>query len=87
MLFRSDPAITTDVEALGDGSYEVTLTAARPALWVWLSLSEADARYSDSFVNLLPGSPARIIVRPTTRLSLEAFRSQLQVRSLIDTYA
>jgi beta-mannosidase len=82
-----DPAITTDIEALGDGSYQVTLTAARPALWAWLSLSEADARYSDNFVSLLPGSLARIIVRPTTRLSLEAFRSQLQVRSLIDTYA
>jgi hypothetical protein len=67
-------------------AFVVILTAAHPALRAWLDLAGSDARYSDNFVDLLPGEPIRIIVTPSSKLSLASFRKALRIRSLYDTY-
>ncbi len=74
----SDPAQT---------AWRVTLTAANPALWVWLELSETDARFSHNFFCLEPDTPCEIRVAPATRLTRRQLRDQLRIRSLRDTYA
>lgn len=79
-----DPKLTTHVNKTARG-FEVTVQSQKTALWVWLNLAEADAKYADNFVHLLPDSPQRILVQPKTRLSLEDFNRQLSVRSLFDT--
>ena len=50
----ADPQIKTTVEKSRDG-FLVTLAAEKPALWAWLDLTEADAKYSDNFVHLAAG--------------------------------
>ncbi|NLF38736.1 glycoside hydrolase family 2 protein [bacterium] len=81
------PGITARVRAGRSGSFAVTLTARRFAPWAWLELADADAEYSDNFVHLLPGQPVTIAVTPREQTGLAAFKRQLRVRSLVDTYA
>ena len=85
-LELDEPAISTQVESLGDNRFVVTLSATHPALWVWLELDGTDARYSDSFVHLVPGRPEKIVVSPAGAMDLDQFQAALSVRSLIDTY-
>lgn len=84
-LELGDPGIETDVAVDGDG-FLVELSAAAPALWAWIELDGADARASDNFVSLCPGRPVKIRVEPAERVSPKAFRRQLKVASLVDTY-
>jgi beta-mannosidase len=81
----ADPALTADVDKASDG-FLVTVSSKTPALWVWLGLENADAKYSDNFVHLMPTAPNKIFVQPRTRLNKSDFVKQLQVRSLFDTY-
>ncbi len=87
MDLAKKPGITAKVTSEGDQSFVVTLEAKSPAPWAWLELAKADATYSDNFVHLLPGSKAKILVRPNKALTLKEFRQQLVVRSLVDTYS
>ncbi len=81
-----DPKLVTTVATTADG-YAVTLQSGRPALWVWLDLENADARYADNFFHLPPGVSLSIEVRPRQPLSREVFVKELRVRSLFDTYS
>ncbi|MFH1569557.1 MAG: glycoside hydrolase family 2 protein, partial [Gemmatimonadota bacterium] len=85
-LELEDPGLRTTVRARQDGAFEVTLRARRPALWAWLELADADARYSDGFVHLAPGAAAAIEVRPAEPMDAATFKSRLRARSLWDTY-
>ena len=80
-----DPQLNTSVDETPDG-FQVTVTSQNPALWVWLGLGNADARYSDNFFHLKPGTAQKILVKPWTQLSKTDFVQQLRVRSLFDTY-
>ena len=85
-LELADPAVKVAVSRAEAGGFRVGLTAARPALWAWLELSGADASFSDNFFHLQPRQPVEVLVEPSRALSLAAFRRQLRVRSLKDTY-
>ncbi|MFN8371913.1 MAG: glycoside hydrolase family 2 protein [Anaerolineae bacterium] len=76
-LTLRQPHIQTQVQAAGDGQYEVTLTTDSTALYTWLELH--GAKFSDNFVHLRPDAPV------TIRVSA-ADVSALKVRSLFDTY-
>ena len=82
----ADPEIKVAVSRAESGAYRVRLTAARPALWVWLELSGADAHFSDNFFHLQPGKPVAVVVEPSRTFSPAEFRRQLRVLSLKDTY-
>jgi beta-mannosidase len=81
-----DPQLSSSVEKSGDGFW-VTIRSQAPALWVWLGLENADAKYGDNFIHLLPDAPRTIWVQPRRALTPEAFVKELRVRSLFDTYA
>jgi len=81
----ADPALKTTVAKAGD-SYTVTLTAARPALRAWVDLTGIDAHYSDNFVDVRPGTPVTIVVKPAVKTSRGQFLKALKARSLHDTY-
>ncbi len=81
-----NPQLKPDVKRFGNG-FIVTLTVEHPALWTWLSLDGADARYSDNFVHVRPGVPVEIQVTPNRKLSKAEFIRALSVQSLLDTYA
>jgi beta-mannosidase len=86
-LELADPKIGLSVKDLKDGSFVVTLTARKPALWTWLEMDQADAQFSDNFMHLLPGQPQSVIVTPARAMTLARMKKALRVRSLFDTYA
>jgi beta-mannosidase len=79
-----DPRISADVSER-NGGYTVTLRAVHPALWTWLELDGADARFSDNFVHVMQEHPATIEVFPARPMGKEAFQRSLRIRSLYDT--
>ena len=81
------PDVKARVRKAGDNAYTVTLTCAKPALWTWLEMSKTDARFSDNFVHLRSGEPVEIVATPSRPLTPDAFKRQLRVHSLIDTFA
>ncbi len=85
-LKLEDPQLKPTVKRM-KGGFIVKLTAEHPALWTWLSLDGTDARYSDNFVHVRPGSPVEIRITPSRRMSKAEFTKTLRVQSLFDTYA
>jgi beta-mannosidase len=81
-----DPEIAVEVEHLGESQYQVTLTAKKAALWVWLEVDEYPAQFSDNFVHLLPSKPVIITVTTDVPLKVEALAKKLSARSLVNTY-
>lgn len=85
-LKLGDPKLTSSVKESGDG-FLVTIQSATPALWVWLDLKNADAKYADNFIHLMPDVPQTVLVQPKQLMDREAFLGELQVRSLYDTHS
>jgi beta-mannosidase len=81
-----DPQLTTTITQTKN-SFQVKLTAEKPALWAWLNLSAVDARYSDNFVHLNAGGSVEITVTPARPMSADEFQKALAVRSLYNTYS
>ncbi len=81
-----DPGLTCTVEDADGDSFLVTITARKPALWVWLELPHSSLHCSDNFMHLEPGTPVDILVRPATKMSAGELTRAIQVRSLFDTY-
>ena len=76
------PSIQTKVAGAGK-QFSVTLESAQPALWTWINLPKnPDARYSDNFVHLEPGTPMTIKVDCEREQSAADFQAQLVVRSV-----
>jgi len=82
----ADPKITTAVNALKNGSFEVTLTSAAPALFTWVVLKDADSRCSDNFFHLEPGTKTVITLTPEKTMPQSQVEKQLIVQSLRNTY-
>jgi hypothetical protein len=84
-LKLADPQLQASVQESA-GEFLVTIKSEKPALWVWLDLDKADAKYADNFFHLAPDASQTILVQPKLLLSKEEFIGQLRVRSLADTY-
>ncbi len=81
-----DPGMSAEVSER-NGGYAVILRAAHPALWIWLELEGADARFSDNFVHVTQDHPATIEAFPARPMGKEDFQRSLRIRSLYDTYS
>ena len=77
------PEIKTTVEAAGDG-FRLTLHSSQLARDVYVSFADLDARFSDNYIDLLPGETAQILVK--SKASLEQLRQQIKVVSLYDAF-
>ncbi len=80
------PELTWTAAPTGDHAYTVAVTARRPALWVRLGLASADARWSDNFFHLQAGETREILCHPDRKLTAAAFKKQVEVWSLTDSY-
>jgi beta-mannosidase len=80
------PEIKTELVLQGEGRYDVRLTSTHPALWVWLSTSDGNLRYSDNFFHLMPGQTKTVSLSVPSGMTFEALHQVLRVASLIDTY-
>jgi len=80
-----EPGMDARVQKQGE-QVTVTLKADKPALWAWLELEGADARFSDNFFHLRHGREVKVAIRPSEKMDLTEIRERLRVRSLRDTY-
>jgi beta-mannosidase len=65
-----------------NGAYEVRLSSKVLARDVYVSFGDHDAKFSDNYIDLLPGEPATILVRSPA--SLAELQSSMKVMSLVD---
>lgn len=86
-LLLEDPHIQAGITPLSLTQFTVTLTAKRPALWVWLELPQHDATFSTNFIHLLPNTPTPITVTLEDNEFSDALANTLRISSLIDTFA
>ncbi len=81
-----NPGLKADVRR-DEQNFKVTVTAERPSLYTWLTLSELDANFSDNFVHLLPGQALEITISGLPEnISLATVQDRLMILSLTDTY-
>jgi len=65
-----------------NGAYEVRLSSKLLARDVYVSFGDHDAKFSDNYIDLLPGEPATIVVHSPA--SLAELQSSMKVMSLVD---
>ncbi|MNJ61178.1 hypothetical protein D3C77_569550 [compost metagenome] len=83
-----DPGISASVTE-EEERFVIRLESKAFAQFVSLDLKGADARWSDNVFDLSAGRPVSVVVGKDSLsepLSLEAFREQLTVMSLFDTF-
>jgi len=64
----------------------ITLTAAAPALWVWLQLDGIRTQFSDNFFHLPPGNTVSVEITPEHPLTPAEIKKTVKVKSLVYTY-
>ena len=83
-----DPKISTEIFEEKD-QFVIKVKSQAFAKFVELNMKEADAVFSDNFFDLSAGMDKMITVqknRLSEGISLEAFKRQLTIRSIFDTY-
>ncbi len=81
-----DPELRGKIRQQKDGSFVLTVSAKKPALWVWPDLAGIPARYSDRFFHLSAGESVEVVVRPEKETDEGDVASRLSLCSLRDTY-
>jgi beta-mannosidase len=81
-----DPRFKVRSTALGKEGFEVNLRAGATALWAWLEVAGARARFSDNFFHVSAGRDVTVAVSPERNMTAAEFAERLRVRSLVDTY-
>ncbi len=84
-LKLSDPKFATVVTETADG-FSVTVKSEKLALWAWLGLENADAKFSDNFFHVTPETTRTILIQPKQPMSKNEFVETLRVRSVFDTH-
>ncbi len=75
--------VTAEIAPKGDG-YDAVLRSPVLARAVYLSFGEADAQFSDNYINLLPNEPVTIHI--TSNSSLAELKAQMKIISLVDAF-
>jgi beta-mannosidase len=82
-----DPRLAVAAQQVGPQTFDVTLGARRPALWVWLDFGDLAAQCSDNYFCMPPHERVCVRVTVAAPLGLAEFRPRLHVRSIWDTFA
>jgi len=89
-LFKNHDLAKTDVKATfaeKDGKFLVTLSADKPAFFVWANVWRTRGEFDDNAFTLYPGEPRTLVFTPKAScLSLDAFRQAFSVTHLRETY-
>jgi len=76
--------IATDLTKQGD-AYVLRLSSPALARSVYVSFGELDAKFSDNYVDLLPGEPVEIKI--TSPAALDQLKANMKITSLADAFA
>ena len=89
-LFMNHDLAKTDVKttfAEKDGTFLVTLSADKPAFFVWANVWRTRGEFDDNAFTLYPGEPRTITFTPKAPgMTLDAFRKAFSVTHLRNTY-
>ena len=89
-LFMNSNLAKTDVRtafAEKDGKFLVTLSADKPAFFVWANVWRTRGEFDDNSFTLYPGEPRTIAFAPKAPgMTLDAFKKAFTVMHLRDTY-
>src|SRR5215469_13711219 len=77
------PEIKASIESAGN-AYRVALQSSHIARDVYLSFGDFDVKFSDNYIDLLPGEPVQIEV--TSKASLDQLRQAMKLVSLYDAF-
>ena len=78
----ADPKIKVETADIG-GRFAVTLSAEKPAFYVWANVWKTPGEFDDNFIALMPGEKRTLVFTPSAPgLSLDAFRKALSVKDL-----
>jgi beta-mannosidase len=72
------------VRRTGDVTYELTVTADRPAFFVWANVRGVRGEFDDNCLTLLPGRPRTLVFTAKEPVSPDEFQKRLTVVSLAD---
>ncbi|MDF3130511.1 glycoside hydrolase family 2 protein [Kiritimatiellaeota bacterium B1221] len=78
------PEVRSSVRAVDDSTFEVSLEANLPALWVTLQLKKLDFRADDNALSLRPGEVRKVTVRTLEPVSTDVFSENLRLTSITD---
>lgn len=67
-----------------EGGYRLTLNSDTFARAVYIATGDAEATFSDNFMDIIPGQPVTVDIK--TGLGLDTFQKQLKIISLPDAY-
>ncbi len=84
LVHLPEPNIATDLTQQGN-AYTLRLSSPSLARSVYVSFGELDAKFSDNYVDLLPGEPVEITI--TSPATLDQLKSNLKIMSLADAFA
>jgi len=84
LVHLPEPNITTSLTQQGN-TYVLRLSSPVLARSVYVSFGELDAKFSDNYVDLLPGEPVEITI--TSPATLDQLKSNLKIMSLADAFA
>ena len=77
-----DPGLKVEVSDRG-GTFAVTLTAEKPAFFVWANAWKIRGEFDDNFLHLLPGEPRTLVFTPEDpKTDFAAFKKALSVTHL-----
>jgi beta-mannosidase len=82
-LKLKEPKLAVRVRG-GERRYAVVIGSDVPALWAWANVKDANADYSDNFVNLRKGSAVEIHITLAQPMTPFDFRRRLEIRSVYD---
>ena len=89
-LFMNHDLAQTDVKATfaeKDGTFLVTLSADKPAFFVWANVWQTRGEFDDNAFTLYPGEPRTLVFTPKMPgLTLDAFKKAFSVTHLRETY-
>jgi beta-mannosidase len=89
-LFMNHDLAKTDVKAAfaeKDGTFLVTLSADKPAFFVWANVWQTRGEFDDNAFTLYPGEPRTLVFTPKAPgLTLDAFKKAFSVTHLRETY-
>ena len=89
-LFMNHDLAKTDVKATfaeKDGKFLVTLSAEKPAFFVWANVWRTRGEFDDNAFTLYPGEPRTLVfAQKASGLTLDAFKKAFSVTHLRETY-
>ncbi len=81
-----NPGFCVNITKKSDIEYEVEITAAKPALWVWTIVQGQTPKFSDRFFHMLNNSSKKLTIELQAPMEKTEFMEKFKIYSLLDTY-